>query len=215
MPNEQITVLLLDHHYVVRAGYRRILEESRFNISVVAEADNGKTGCVLFEEFKPDVVILDLNMPGIDGLETMRRIKAKSPAAHILVFSMHSNEILIRRVLQAGATGYLTKQGGLDQMVRAVREVSQGSLYIDQGITSNEPSSHFNLSSEDIISSLTKREFQLFKLFAEGNSTKEIGNILSISPKTVGVHHTNIMKKLKVNNPAQMLYMAMLCNIIP
>lgn len=214
MPNEQITVLLIDDHPVVREGYRRLLEESGANISVVAEADNGETGCDYFEEYKPDVVILDLKMPGIDGLETIRRIKAKNPAAHILVFSMYGNEILIRRVLQAGATGYLTKQGGLNQMIRAVNEINQGKLYVDQELKNGGPDNQFTMSSVDIIDILTKREFQLFKLFAEGNSVKEISGILSISPKTVGVHHVNIMKKLKLRNISQLIHLAILCNIL-
>jgi two-component system invasion response regulator UvrY len=215
MPNEQITVLLIDDHPVVRAGYQRLLEENKTNIRVVAEADNGETGCALFEEYKPDVVIVDLNMPGgIDGLETIRRIKAKNSSAHILVFSMHGNEILIQHVLKAGATGYLTKQGGLDQMIRAVREVNQGKLYVDQELTNGGSENQFTMSSEEIINSLTKREFQMFKLFAEGNSTKKIASILSISPKTVGVHHTNIMKKLKLHSSSQLIHLAILCNII-
>jgi two-component system invasion response regulator UvrY len=154
-------------------------------------------------------------MPGgIDGLETIRRIKAKNSSAHILVFSMHGNEILIQHVLKAGATGYLTKQGGLDQMIRAVREVNQGKLYVDQELTNGGSENQFTMSSEEIINSLTKREFQMFKLFAEGNSTKKIASILSISPKTVGVHHTNIMKKLKLHSSSQLIHLAILCNII-
>ncbi len=136
MKNKKITVLLVDDHAVVRLGYRRLLEGTS-DICVVAEADNGETGCDLFREYKPNVVILDLRMPGIDGLETIHRIKAKDPAARILVFSMDNNESMIRRALQAGATGYLTKQGGIDQMIRAVRQVNQGQQYVDQTLSSN------------------------------------------------------------------------------
>lgn len=213
MLNRQITVLLVDDHPVVRAGYRRLLE-STTDLRVVAEADNGETGCKLYQKYTPDVVILDLKMPGIDGLETIHRIKAKDPAAHILVFSMYSNAILIGRALQAGATGYLSKRGGLDQMIKAVRRVSQGKKYLDQELTKGIADKIFGSNAEDPINVLTKREFQLFKLLAEGNSIREIAETLSISPKTVGAHHDNIKKKLELKNTAQLIHLAILCNII-
>src|SRR4030066_266132 len=103
--NSTITVLLIDDHPVVRDGFRRILENTP-DIRVVAEADDGETGYTLYREYKPDVVVLDLNMPGIGGLETIRRIRAHDPEAHILVFSMHGNETMVQRVLEMGATGY-------------------------------------------------------------------------------------------------------------
>lgn len=213
MQNRQITVLLVDDHPVVRAGYRRLLE-STTDLRVVAEADNGETGCKLYQKYTPDVVILDLKMPGIDGLETIHRIKAKDPAAHILVFSMYSNEILVKRALQAGATGYLSKRGGLDQMIKAVRRVNQGKKYLDQELTKGIADNVFGSNAEDPINVLTKREFQLFKLLAEGNSIREIAETLSISPKTVGVHHDNIKKKLELKNTAQLIHLAIICNII-
>ncbi|MCK5715709.1 MAG: response regulator transcription factor [Nitrosomonadaceae bacterium] len=213
MLNRQITVLLVDDHPVVRAGYRRLLE-STTDLRVVAEADNGETGCKLYQKYTPDVVILDLKMPGIDGLETIHRIKAKDPAAHILVFSMYSNEILVKRALQAGATGYLSKKGGLDQMIKAVRRVNQGKKYLDQDLSKGIADNIFGNNAKDPINVLTKREFQLFKLLAEGNSIREIAETLSISPKTVGVHHDNIKKKLELKNTAQLIHLAIICNII-
>jgi len=212
--DRKITVLLVDDHTVVRTGYRRLLE-STSDICVVAEASNGETGCRLFQRYKPDVVVLDLRMSGIDGLETIHRIKAKDPAAHILVFSMYDNVIMVQRALQLGATGYLTKQSGVDQMIRAVRQVNQGKRYVDQKITQNLVSDAvFCEASGDIVDILTKREFQLFKMFAEGNSVKNIAGILSISPKTVGVHHARIMQKLKLDNVSQLVHLAILCNIL-
>lgn len=213
MQSKQITVLLIDDHPVVRAGYRRLLE-STTDISVVAEADNGETGCKLYREYTPDVVILDLKMLGIDGLETLRRIKAKDSAARILVFSMYGNKILVQRALQAGATGYLTKQSGSDQMITAVRKVHKGQQYIDQELTKSMSEGIFSGTPQDLMSALTKREFQLFKLMAEGNSIKEIGENLSISPKTVGVHHVNIMKKLELHSTAELIHLAIRCNVI-
>jgi len=212
--NGPVTVLLIDDHPVVRTGYCRLLE-SVADINVVAEADDGETGCLLYQEHKPDVVILDLNMVGIDGLETIRRIKAKNPYANILVFSMHSHETMVQRALKTGATGYITKQCGTNQMIEAIRLVRQGQIYIDSELAPKMANSRaFNDVDKDPLGILTKREFQLFKLMAEGNSSSQIAEAISISPKTVGVHHTNIMKKLELQNIAQLVRLAINCNII-
>lgn len=209
-----ITVMLVDDHPVVRDGFRHLLETSQ-DIRVVAEADDGETGYILYREHRPDVVVMDLNMPGIGGLESIHRIKSLDPDAHILVFSMHVNEVMVQRALGMGATGYLTKQGGLSQIVQAVRQVNMGRLFIDPEHVSIMTSKRQSLQgNSDPLRVLSKREFQLFKLMAEGNSNSKIAEILSISPKTVGVHHTNIMKKLQLQNTAQLVRMALSCNII-
>ncbi|MFZ1546886.1 MAG: response regulator transcription factor, partial [Candidatus Nitrotoga sp.] len=183
---QPITVLLVDDHPVVRDGFRRLLE-STSDIRVVAEADDGEVGYILYRELKPDVVVLDLNMPGFGGLETIRRIRAHDPVAHILIFSMHGNENLVQRVLEMGATGYLTKQSGLKQIAHAVRQVRLGKTYVDPEHISDIVADRqlFNVAL-DPINALSKREFQLFKLMAEGSSILEIAENLSISPKTVG-----------------------------
>lgn len=210
---QTITVILVDDHPVVRDGYRRLLEQMP-NIKIVAEADNGESGYDYYRKLSPDVLVLDINMPGIGGLETIRRIKAYDEKAHILVFSMHSNEIMIQRALEAGALGYLTKQGGMGQMVQAVQQVAQGRMFIDADHVTSL--AHHKLSDDtaDPIRVLSAREFQLFKLLAEGHSVAEIATILSISAKTVGVHHTNIMKKLGLHNASQLVRLAILCNVI-
>ena len=208
-----ITVLLVDDHPVVRDGYHRLLENTP-DIRVVAEADDGETGCVRYKEYVPDVVILDLSMPGIGGLETIRRIKAQYPEARILMFSMHGSEIMVRRALEAGATGYLTKKSGMGQMVMAVRQVARGELFIEAEQAVSMTLRKQPPSPEEPLRALSIREFQLFKLLAEGHSVSEIATILSISPKTVGVHHTNIMKKLGLQNTAQIVRLALRYNII-
>ncbi len=211
---QPITVLLVDDHPVVRDGFRRLLE-STSDIRVVAEADDGEVGYILYRELKPDVVVLDLNMPGFGGLETIRRIRAHDPVAHILIFSMHGNENLVQRVLEMGATGYLTKQSGLKQIAHAVRQVRLGKTYVDPEHISDIVADRqlFNVAL-DPINALSKREFQLFKLMAEGSSILEIAENLSISPKTVGVHHASIMRKLKLQNATQLVRLALLCDII-
>lgn len=203
--------MLIDDHPVVRDGYARLLENTP-DIRVVGEADNGEMGCELYPECQPDVVILDLSMPGIGGLETLHRIRAKDPTAQVLVFSMHDSETLILRAMEAGAAGYLTKQSGVEQMVEAVRQVAQGKLFIDP--------KHFpdlmrqRLKPSDPLQELSPREFQLFRLLAEGHSVVEIAETLSLSPKTVGVHHTNILKKLRLHNAAQLTRLAIRYGVI-
>jgi len=213
MAEQTITVVLVDDHPVVRDGYRRLLEQMP-DIKVVGEADCGESGYDLFCKLKPDVVVLDINMPGIGGLETIRRIKACDEKAHILVFSMHSNEIMIQRVLEAGALGYLTKQGGMVQMVQAVQQVANGRMFIDAEHVTSLAQHKLSDHTADPTSALSTREFQIFKLLAEGKSVADIAVILSISAKTVGVHHTNIMKKLHLENASQLVRLALLCNLI-
>lgn len=209
---EIITVMLIDDHPVVLDGYCRLLDETP-GIKVVAKAGDGETACDLYQQHLPDVTILDLNMPGISGLETLRRIRAKNPEARILVFTMHDNATLILRVMEAGATGYISKQAGVGQMVDAVRQVAMGDLFIDPKHIPNLMRWGTN-QPEDPIRSLSVREFQLFQLLAEGHSVIEIAEILSISPKTAGVHHTNIMKKLDVKNTVQLVRLAIQQGII-
>jgi two-component system invasion response regulator UvrY len=214
--NKPITVLLIDDHPIVRAGYRSLLESAKdIQVQVVAEAENGETGCTLYQEYQPDVTIIDINMPGIGGLETIYRIKTKNPAAKILAFSMHNNEIMVQRALKMGVTGYLAKQSSLEQVLEAVYQVSRGRPYIDAELASNIlADTLLGGNPENPLDALSKREFQLFKLIAEGNSVAQIAEMISISPKTVGVHHTNIMRKLKLQNTAGLIRLAISCNII-
>ncbi len=210
--SERISVLLVDDHPVVRDGYRRMLENTS-EICVVAEAGDGETACAAYVKLKPDVVILDLSMPGIGGLETIRRLKTLDPAARILVFTMHDNETVIRRTLEAGAVGYLTKASGMGQMVEAVRKVAMGTRFIDSTQIGGLIHNAISGASTGPLRTLSAREFQLFQRFAEGQSVAEIAAALSISPKTVGVHHANIMKKLDLQNAAQLVRLAIRCNV--
>lgn len=215
MTKEVTTVLLVDDHPVVRAGFCRMLESTNL-VRVIAEADNGEAGCQLYMAHKPDVVILDLNMPGgIDGFETIHRINMRNPDARILVFSMHTNETLIQRVLELGATGYIAKNCTAESMLMAVHSVKSGKTFIDPQLASDLIA---NLTrgkiSEKPLDILTRREFQIFKLIAEGRSSKEIAALISISPKTVRVHLANIMSKLKLQNKTQLVLLAINCNIL-
>jgi two-component system invasion response regulator UvrY len=206
---ETINVLLVDDHPVVRDGYRRLLENQE-DIRVVAEAANGEEACELYGSRKVDLVVLDLNMPGIGGHETIRRLRAKDPGARILVFSMHENPIVIDRVMSAGAAGYLSKNSVAEKMVAAVRTiVNDGSL-----TPRNDSTSPVEQEEAGPLYALTKREFQIFRMLAEGQAVADVAETLSISPKTVGVHQTNIMRKLELRNPAELTLLAIRSGVI-
>ena len=207
----EINVLLVDDHPIVRDGYRLLLENTH-EIRVVGEAECGEQAYELYSDMKPDVVVLDLNMPGMGGLEIIQRLITKDPQARVLVFSMHDSQVMVQRALEAGAAGYLTKSSAPSQMVEAVRQVAMGNSFITEELVSGvmEPF----LQKKDPLEKLTPREFQLFRKLAEGHSVAEIAETLHISPKTVGVHQTSIMKKLDLRNAAELVRLAIRCRVI-
>jgi two-component system, NarL family, invasion response regulator UvrY len=206
------SVLLVDDHPVVRMGCRHLLENTP-DIRVVAEAEDGESACVYYAQHKPDVMILDLGLPGIGGMEALRRTKAKDPKARILMFSMQDSEAMIMRCLKAGATGYLTKNNGFTQMAEAVRTVARGGIYVDSAHSAKLIAQQLFGSDENTLLALSQREFQVFQMSAEGLSVNDIAATLSISPKTAGAHHANIMKKLGFHNTAQLVRLSMHCGV--
>lgn len=209
-----ITILLIDDHPVVRTGYRRLLE-STSDISVVTEAEDGAEGYQLWQEHKPDVIVLDLNMPGVCGFETIHRIMGNDPTARILVFSMLNNVTMVHRALKAGAIGFISKQSGIGEMIHAVRQVSMGKTYIESELaTALAMHATRKENHENPFDLLTKREFQIVKLIVEGSSNIEIADKISISPKTVSVHYLNLMRKLDLQNTTQLIRLAINHNII-
>lgn len=208
MKNNAIRVLLVDDHPVVRTGFRRLLEVNEG--MVVAEAGSGEEAIGLYQETRPDVVVLDLAMPGIGGLETARRILAHDSEARILVFSIHDNEAMLSRALQAGVSGYLTKQSAPAVLLEAVHAVAQGKMFIDPDLVGRA----IGAGRGGLLERLTPREFEVFRMLAEGHSVNEIAGILSISPKTAGVHHTRIMHKLEVNTSVQLVRLALRHGVI-
>jgi len=204
-----VRVLLADDHPVVRDGYRRLLDSTP-DLRVVAEAGDGDGAYGAYQTHRPDVVVLDLSMPG-GGLDAIRRIRARDPAARILVFSMHDSDTMIRRACDAGALGYLVKHSGAEQLITAVRQVAQGRSYRHPTPAS---ASGERQGTGDPARDLTAREFQIFQLIAEGQSLAEIATVLHISQKTVNVHHANIMAKLQLRSDAQLVRMAFLHGIV-
>lgn len=210
--SSQINVFLIDDHPVVREGYRRLLENEP-DIKVVAEADCGEEACEKYTSIKPDVVVLDLNMPGIGGIEAISRLRSKDPNVHILVFSMHDSQIMIMRAIEAGASGYLTKSSVAEQMIDAVRAVANGDSFLSENVVP-VIIDKFICKNSDPLKALSKREFEVFCRLAKGQSVSQIAGKLSISPKTAGVHQTNIMKKLGLHNTAELTRLAIRSGVV-
>ena len=201
-----IRVLLADDHEVVRAGYRRLLE-STGDIEVVAEASDGEAAYQMYFKVQPTVVVMDLTMPGSGGLDASRRILARDSAARILVFSVHENEIFLNRALDLGVLGYISKRSASRVMVEAVRCVARGEPFIGQEMV---PFLVKRKDSADsgLIADLSPREFEVFRLRAEGKSVNAIAELLNVSPKTVGHHNTRLKQKLGASNSAELTRLA-------
>jgi len=202
-----VRVLLVDDHAVVREGYRRLLERTP-EIEVVAEASTGEDAYRVFCELSPDVVVMDINLPGMSGIEAARRILAREPDARILVFSMHEDALFGSRALQAGARGYVTKASAPEVLVEAVKAVSAGRLYISHDMA--QELALQSVPGQDLpLNTLSPREFEVFRLLAEGKPVAEIARILSLSQKTVANYQSLIKQKLEADTSAQMVWIAL------
>jgi two-component system invasion response regulator UvrY len=202
-----LRVLLVDDHAVVRKGYRTLLENAP-DIEVIAEAASGEHACRCFADLGPDVVVMDINLPGIGGLEAIRRIMLRDNQALILVFSMHDDTAFVEKALEAGAKGYITKSSAPEILVDAVRAVAAGKLFIDQQLAQNL-SLQKSAKGRDAVSGLTTREFEIFYLLAQGKSTQQTASELSLSYKTVANYTTQIKAKLKVRNNTELVHLAL------
>lgn len=207
-----IRIMLADDHAVVRSGLRRLLEQ-RQELVVVAEAESGEQAYQQFSEHQPDVGVLDLSMPGMGGLEAVRRILARYPAARLLVFSMHENAAFATQALKAGARGYVAKTGAAEELVAAVQEVARGKTYISTGVAQKIAMQSLD-GGNDPVSQLSAREFEVFRMVAEGLGADEVAIKLKISQKTVANYLTLIKQKLGVATPIEMLRLAMRHGVI-
>jgi len=211
-PVNKIRVLMVDDHAVVRAGYRMLLKNSE-DIEVVAEAENGEEACKYYIDIKPDIVVMDLSLPGIGGLEAIRRIIARDSEARILVFTMHEGTLFVEQALQAGARGYITKSSAPEVLVEAIRKLATGQLHLDSEIA--QRLAYQKTRGKDTpFSSLSTREFEIFCLLAEGLNTSEIAKRLSLSYKTVANYSTQIKSKLNVSTVAEIARMAIRHKIV-
>ena len=206
MSTGKIKILLVDDHAVVRAGYRTLLADSP-TLHIIAEAENGETAVRLFGELAPDVVIMDLSLPGIGGLEAIRRIIQRKSDARILAFSMHEDTIFVEQALQAGARGYIGKSSAPMVLVEAVKVLAAGNIYLDPDIA-QRLAFQKTRGPNSPIAGLTTREFEIFCLLAEGATVAEIAKRLALSSKTVANYSTQIKSKLDVNTVAELARIA-------
>lgn len=207
MAPTEIRVLLADDHAVVRAGFRRLLEQTP-SIHVVAEVANGDEAYRSYGQCEPDVTVMDLSMPGMGGLEAIRRIVARYPSARILVFSMHETAAFAQQAMRAGAWGYVSKASAAEVLVRAVQEVAAGRAYFSPDMAQKIAFDSV-AGQRDPFSELTTREFEIFRLLAAGKTTDEIAAALYVSAKTVSNHTTQIKQKLGISTSVDLHRLAL------
>ncbi len=207
MVDATVSVLLVDDHSVVRAGFRYLLE--RVDGFVVIESDSAEAAYRTYREKKPDVVVIDMSMPGIGGLEGIRRLRASDDTSRIIVLSMYNDPSFVTRAMEMGALGYLSKNCGPEELAKAIAAVMRGERYFSSDIA---------LEAADTggteLSSLSTREFQVFRMLADGASVKDIADTLSLSPKTVNNHRSNIMEKLQLHSAVELTRLAVREGII-
>ena len=202
-----ISVMLVDDHAVVRAGYRLLLSQCE-GIRVVCEAERGEEACQLYVLHRPEVVVMDLSLPGIGGLAAVRRLIGRDAGARILMFSIHDEPAYVVRALEAGAKGYITKSCAPEILVEAVERVARGDRYLEPNIAQQLALQAANRSGAASLNSLSAREFDVFCLLAKGYTTREVAAELRLGYKTVANYTTLIKAKLNVHTTADMARLA-------
>lgn len=208
---EGIRVLLTDDHVTVRMGFRLLLEGA--GATVVGEADSGEAAASAYTEHRPDVLMMDVSMPGIGGLGALERVRAHHPDARVLILSAHDDAQTPSRALRAGAAGYLTKRAHPEELLRAVASVARGQRYIDPALAPALALAQFS-GAQDPVAALTEKEFAIFLQLAQGRSVAEIAESHKLSPSTVGTHLYHIKQKLNVSNAAELALIAIRSGLI-
>ena len=203
----KIKILLTDDHKIFRDGLRALIDRED-NMEVIGEAENGRTAVALARKLKPDIVIMDITMPDMNGIEATRLLLAEMPNTKIIALSVHSDRRYVSGMIEAGASGHLLKDCDFEELVRAVGHVVRNKLYLSPDVTGVVVGAYKNKSStsgQTAVPVLTSRERELLQLFAEGMKTSRIAAHLNISVKTVETHRRNIMEKLNVNSNAELV----------
>jgi DNA-binding NarL/FixJ family response regulator len=212
-----VRVILADDHTLVRAGIRALLEKLP-EVKVLGEASNGREALELVKTHKPDVVLMDITMPGLNGLEAAARMAKEFPAVRVIILSMHNNEEYYWRALKAGAAGYLLKKAATAELAVALQRVIHGEIYLSQEI-STRLLKKFPLGEiadrKSPFEQLTGRQREVLQLIAEGQNTKEIAEILKVSPKTVEYHRMKLMTGLNVHDVPGLVRFALRVGLIP
>lgn len=199
--SEPISVLVVDDHSLVRKGFRRMLEDDE-GIRVIGEASNGLEAIQAAQTLRPNVVVMDMAMPELDGVQATREIKKHAPQTEVLILSMYSDENYVRNAREAGAKGYLLKNAVDVDLPRAVRTVAAGGTFLSPGLQLS------SRETDDDLERLTQRERQVLQLIAQGKSNKEIAALLQLSVNTVSVHRANLMEKMNIHKTAELVLYA-------
>ncbi|CEZ19836.1 Two component transcriptional regulator, LuxR family [Candidatus Methylopumilus planktonicus] len=210
--SQKVTIVLVDDHAVVRAGVRRLLEQETL-FEVIGEAESGEKAYKIFGELKPDVMVMDLSMPGMGGLESIRRILMRHERARILVLSMHEDLSFANQALKLGAKGYLIKNTLGDDLVKSIQMVARGEIFLSDEIAKKIAMQSIS-GAEDPIDELSAREFEIFRLLAEGLEIDAIAATLNISSKTVSNYQTMIKQKLNINTAVELIRYAIKTGVI-
>jgi two-component system, NarL family, invasion response regulator UvrY len=208
-----IRVLLVDDHAVVRTGFRLLLQ-AHPEISVVGEADSGEAAYQRYVELTPDVVVMDLAMPGMGGLEALRRIRAHHPQARVLTLSAHDDPLHARRALREGARGFLSKRSAPEALLAAITAIASGQRYLDLLLAQQLALGEVENAGKSAVEQLSEREFEVFMRLAAGASVQRIAEDLKLSASTVGTHLYNIKQKLGASNQAELTLIAVRLGLI-
>ena len=202
----EIRVMIVDDHAILRDGIRSLLDRQE-RIAVVGEASNGREALARVEELQPDIVLMDIAMPVMDGLEATRRVKEENPEIKVLILTQHDSQEYVAPLLKAGASGYVLKRSGGREVVTAIRQVYEEGAFLEPGVARHVLRDYAQTIEGEKPGkpSLTERERQVLELVVEGRSNKEIARALIISPKTVSVHRSNIMAKFGVRNSVELV----------
>lgn len=212
-----LTILLLDDHQLVRRGLRALLE-AEADFTVVGEASDGRAGMELVERLLPDILLVDVMMPGLNGLEVTRQVTRRYPQTRVVVLSMYANEAYVFQALRNGASGYVLKDSSAEVLMDAVRSVASGRRYLCPSLSERAIEAYMQKAEAvalDVYETLTTREREIFHLLAEGSTNPQIAAQLSISPRTVEVHRARIMQKLGLATQTDLIRFALQRGILP
>ena len=202
-----IKILLTDDHALVRTGIKRLLEDSK-QVEIIGEADSGEACLKMVQELKPDIILMDVNMPGIGGVEASRRILQRDPKQKIIILTIHTEQTFPKRLLEIGAKGYLTKECDINEMIIAIEQVNNGGAYIEPRIAQQLALSLLPGNNENPVDRLSRREFQVMLMISHGLSNIQISEKLCLSPKTVSTYRSRLLEKLGAHNEVDLIKIA-------
>ena len=212
-----LRIILADDHTIVREGLAKLLE-GEADLRVVGEAENGREAVGKVEELKPDIVLMDIAMPMLNGIEATRQIRKIRPETKVIILSMHSHDRYISELFRLGASGYLLKSASGTDIINAIRASLKGETYLSPSISNKVVEGYISIKKasqqEDRYNRLSNREREVFQMIAEGRSTKQIAEILFVSPSTIKTHRANIMEKLEMQNISQLIQFAIHLGIV-